>query len=617
MRPNMKNFFFIVLLMTVLAGFGSENRDFTQWWLYNYGDYKKDKGKNDPRVEWAYKVFERLKNAADKDGGRPPRLFIIDTRGEPYAQSLPDGGIIISPTALDFCYTKTVPVKEESPEKEEGDRRLAFILGHELAHLGNKDYIHREAFQALEEPGETHARKELSGYFKLSGPEKTKTFKKNELLADQKGAIYAAMAGYDMSELCGNNNNFFKYWARQTGIGYFYDDNPRHPSYEKRAQFIRLQLKAVAKKVELFKAGVLLYQLGNEHDGAAAFLEFAREYPSREVFNNIGACYFHLAMGHLYLKYREVYYKFRLSTPIDYSTTAAAIQPRGEEDYLKDRDFSRYITKAEDYFKMAVERDQTDKTVRCNLAAVFILKKENARAQAECDFILKKDPRDVDALNNKAIAFYYYGKEEDLDTTQKAIHILEKAHRLEPGNDEVLYNLASLKEDRNRFAGAKSYWEKYLQLDAVPRDNFYHRVCEKLGGTVPPGSGNRVPAPRIPPGIRLGEDFFRLEKRWGQGHTIKYKVSSEEGENNQNWSIDLQVMVKDKTRVLALDGTVEIVEQESATMEGIQGILKRWGPPPKIVRHTNGKFYIYRERGFSVKEIDGKVCSYTWYEKSF
>jgi hypothetical protein len=68
---------------------------------------------------------------------------------------------------------------------------------------------------------------------------------------------------------------------------------------------------------------------------------------------------------------------------------------------------------------------------------------------------LKKDPTDIHALNNKAIAFYYYGKKHGLDTAQKAIQLLYKANRISPGNHEVLYNLASLKEKRNRNAGSQ------------------------------------------------------------------------------------------------------------------------------------------------------------------
>jgi RNA polymerase sigma factor (sigma-70 family) len=112
---------------------------------YEKGDYEDTIGKNDPWVGWASAVFERVKATADKPGGRFPRLYIINTKGEPFALSVPDGGIIINPTTLETCYADV--------DRAEGDRRLAFILGHELAHLANKDFMHQEAFQALQKYG--------------------------------------------------------------------------------------------------------------------------------------------------------------------------------------------------------------------------------------------------------------------------------------------------------------------------------------------------------------------------------------------------------------------------------------------------------------------------------
>ena len=597
----MKKVLVFLLIVWAAGNLYSYSKDYTQWWIYNHGDYAKTQGKNDPRVKRAFEVFERVKNAADKTGGRLPRLFIINTRSESYALALPDGGIIINPTTLDICYANR--------NRTGGDRRLAFILGHELAHLANKDYMHLKAFLALQKYGDEKARKKLKNDFKL--PEK----RTKELLADKKGAIYAAMAGYDISELFGKKNNLLQYWAKQVGIGYAYDENPFHPSFQKREQFIRSQLKAIVEKVELFRAGVLLFQMGNHHDSAAAFLEFSKVYPAREVFNNIGACYFNLAMHHLFLKYRDVYYKFRISTPIDYSTTAAAIQPRGEADYLKDKDIARYLNKAEHYFRRAVEKDRHDRTCRYNLAAVLILKKEYAGAQAVCDRILKKAPQDVYALDNKAIAFYYYGKEEDLDTTQKAIRVLEKAHQLHPDNFEVLYNLASLKQERKRMAGARLYWEKYLKLSTTPKDNFYIQIYKKLGGTAPSKPKEKTEPPKMPEGIDLGEDFPGIVKKCGKKHTREFKLGIEEDVDNESWYLSLQVMIKGDVRVVALDGTVELIEKECEPFEKKEAILKKFGSPQKIVRHTGGNFYVYKDNGFSIKEINGKIHAYIWFEK--
>ncbi len=607
----MKKVLILLLIFSALYNLyaDKDNQDYTEWWIYNHGDYAKTAGKNDPRVARTFEVFEQVKNAADKEADCTPRLFIIKTRLGTYALSLPDGGIIINPKTLDICY--------HGKDKTKGDSRLAFILGHELAHMANKDFIHRQAFLALKEYGDKKANQELAGYFQLSDPEKAREFKKRELLADQKGALYAVMAGYDVGELFRKENDFLTHWAKQTGMGMSYDDDPNHPALGKRLQFVRVQQNEVIDRLELFKAGVLLYQMGNYRDAAAAFHEFSKVYPAREVFNNIGACYFNLAQGILHFRYSEDYYRFKLSTTIAYETTAEKMHPRGEGDYLKDKEISRYITKAEEYFRMAAGRDRHDRACRCNLAAALILNKKYAQALAVCTAILEKYPNDIKAVNNKAIAFYLYGKEEDLETTPKAMHLLQKAHQTNPGNAEILYNLATLKQERERLAGAKVYWEKYLKLPVIPVDNYYKYVYKKLRKETFQAPVKEVQLPSIPAGLRLGEDFSRIEKKWGKESLQAYKLGNEENKESENWYLDLQVLVKDKIRLIVLDGMIELVEQEFPGDKSVKEILPGFGPPQKIVNHTAGNFYVYKDKGFSVKEIKNKVCSYTWFEKSF
>lgn len=593
----MKKFFVLLFILAVVGNLYGQSRDYTSWWMEKFGDYAGTDGKADPRVQRASGVFHRLVNAADKSVTPRPRFFIIKSTNGPYAQAIPDGGIIINPKTLDICYN--------GKNKIEGDRRMGFVIGHELAHLANKDFMHRKAFLALARYGAKKIRKQLREDFRETG-NRTK-----ELMADKRGALFAAMAGFDIGKLFGERDNFLEDWARQTGIGYAYDNAVRHPSFKKRAEFLRPQLLAVAGRVELFRAGVLLLQMENYHDAAAAFLEFSKAYPAREVYNNIGACYFNLAMRHLHLKYSDDYYRFRLSTVIDYSTSAQKITPRGDGNYLRDKDIAGYLAKAVDYFQRAGARDPHDPFCRYNLAAALILNKEYAAAQAVCDTLLKKDPRDVHALNNKAVAFYFYGQEADLDTTQNAIDLLEKAHKLKPNHFETFYNLAALKEERMRLAGARVYWEKYLNLPATPRDNFYRFVYKKLKGTELSKSMETVDAPVLPEGIRLGENISDLEAKY----LVEYRVGIEENNGDNGWSIALQVMVKGGVRVLALDGTVEIVEQKLALETKPAEILKKFGPPRKMVRHAGGSFYVYN--GFSFKEVAGKIRSLIHFEKEF
>ncbi len=171
------------------------------------------------------------------------------------------------------------------------------------------------------------------------------------------------------------------------------------------------------------------------------------------------------------------------------------------------------------------------------------------------------------------------GKEENLDTAEKAIRILETARRLEPANVGVLYNLASIKETRKRTAGARRDWETYLKLKTVPKDNFYIYVYKRLKRTQPPAPSAGGAVPQVPGGIRLGDDFSRIEKKWGGKYSRGFKLGAEDRDVGNGWAIDLKVMVKGNVRVVAVGGTIEIVEQEFSPVESISKIIKRLGVP--------------------------------------
>ncbi|MCP5045969.1 MAG: M48 family metalloprotease [bacterium] len=607
----MRRFLIFLFASLMLVNLYADKKDMIPYWIDMYGDYTQSGKKNDSTVKRTMEIFGKVKSAAEKTDGRMPRLFIINTNREPYAMALPDGSVIINTRTLVICYSGI--------NREEGNQRMAFILGHELAHLANKDFMHREAFEVFDHYGDEESKRLAADYFHLPDPEASKVLKSKEHFADKEGVLYAAMAGYDISRMFKRENNFFHHWANQTGIKHAYenDELPGHPSLKTRADYVYMHLKKLAKKIELFRAGVLLYQIESRHDAVSAFLNFSRHYPSREVFNNIGACYLDLALHHLHLRFSRDYYRFRLSTSIDYSTTSAILSPRGDGDYLKDKEIATNLDKAGEYFKLAVERDKLDKASRYNLSTVLILKKEYAGAQQVCEDILKHiDKSDVNARNNKAVALYYYGKEEDVDTAQKAIQNLEEISRREPGNYEVLYNLAALKEKRKRFAGARVSWGKYLKLSSTPRDNFYRYVYKKLNKKEPPAPRKVKKAPVLPGWVKLGDPISTVSEKFGGKKIQAFPLGSEASQTHDDSSINLQVIVIDNIRVLALDGTVEMVEREIVSSAGgKEEMLRRYGAPQRIVRHRNGYFYVYQDRGFSVKEVDGKISSYIWFEK--
>ncbi|MGD2086896.1 MAG: tetratricopeptide repeat protein [Candidatus Aminicenantes bacterium] len=546
---------------------------------FKYIDYMKTKSDDHPLAERARAVFERVKNAADKKEARQAQLFVINAWLKLYAIALRDGRIAINPETLSICYS--------SVDTDKGDCRLAFILGHELAHLANKDFLHREAFLTWEQ----------YGIIPSKFLENARQQRQKELNADRLGALYASMAGYDIRELFEEQDNFLNYWENQIGKENIHREPQAYPSLEERVAAIRSQLKKVADKVELFRTGVLLLQMGNFEDAKAAFLEFERHYPAREVYNNIGACFLNTARYILTKEFRKEYLRFRVSTAIDYSTSAEP--DRGEGNDRMKEEIRKQLEKAISYFKEAASRDKIDKSCRYNLSASLILMGNYAEALEVCDSILDADPQDVNSMNNKAIALYY-NNEKDPETTRKAIDLLEEAYRLEQKNFEVLYNLGSLKK-----TGARAYWEKYLELPNIPRDDFYDHVYRGLKGTVP-SPLKTIDAPALPAGNIIGMDFTALEEKWGKKNTKRFDL---------NEFLTISVLVKDNTRIVALNREIVIVEKQISKAEKIEKSLERFGPPQQVVRHNSGNFYVYEDQGFSIKEVNDNARSYIWFEK--
>ena len=116
----------------------------------------------------------------------------------------------------------------------------------------------------------------------------------------------------------------------------------------------------------------------------------------------------------------------------------------------------------------------------------------------------------------------------------------------------------------------------------------------------------------------MGEELSDIENKLGKENVIRYKIGSEEnnwgkGGGGEYLLVDVEVLVKDNLRVLFLDENVEIIELSFQTGKNVLEMLEEYGPPRKIVRHTAGNFYVYEDNGFSFKEINGKVQSFTWF----
>jgi tetratricopeptide (TPR) repeat protein len=626
-RFGMKKVFSIGLLI-LLFGILSVGEDHTHtgYWIKTFGDYSREEGKNDPRVKWANHVFERVKRHADKNGKKEPHLSIIKSKGANYAFALPDGGVIINVTTLDICYG------EKDFDSDLGNRRIAFILGHELAHLAYEHVLHEEMFRVMKKlnapiPKTSRGKNGKDG----SIDEQRVHFRPKELLADKMGAFYASMAGYNMGKLVAVSDNFFQHWAAKTNVSMTDDSEIKHPPLQQRLKSIRTQFREIAKHLELFNAAVLLFQMKSYLEAAKAFEDFLTIYPAREVYNNIGACYFNLAMMRIYSDYSDDYFRFKLVTYISYKTTAQEMISRGDGRYLEDEKIAHYIDRAIYFYRKAVEKNPSHIPSNTNLAAALILNREYAGAISVCESILKVQPGNIDALNNQAIAHHYYGINKNISRgegenkqmimTQKAIGDLKKTLALNPENLDTIYNLAALYQLNGQMDDARALWKKFLSkysiYQALPRDNYYGHIYKKMYNREwePANKANNIGIPRCGDSKYLGRYKPNIESTFRNSIILPYKLGREKDKRKRRWYSELHVVIKKDFKIIALDKVIEVIERnvEEGHRLRTNKMLHQLGAPLRTVKCPGGCFYIYN--GFSFKEIDGNVASHIWFEK--
>jgi tetratricopeptide (TPR) repeat protein len=266
---------------------------------------------------------------------------------------------------------------------------------------------------------------------------------------------------------------------------------------------------------------------------------------------------------------------------------------------------------AEANFIKAAERDALDSACRLNLAAVWIWRQEYAKAIDICDYISAKNPQDVRALNNKAIALYYQDKQKN---RAEAVRLLEKALALQPAHYESLYNMAIIAEESGQGRQAKNLWEKYLHLERIPRDRYYSFVYEKLKGAAFPPPVIKADFPLIPYSINIGDKVSVIREKLDK-EAVKIVRAYRAEIGGEALKLTLQVLAGESLRIILLDDRAVVVEQEIGNPGDIGAFLHRSGLPQDVVHHVDGNFYVYFRdgKGFAVKEVAGSVCVYAWF----
>ncbi len=411
-----------------------------------------------PLNQRAQAVFERVQAVADKHQQRFPYLVIIKNTRDPLALALPDGSVILSQQAIQDSYHKV--------SETQGDTRLAFILGHELAHLANNHFWHREVLQFADNT----ALKQALG-------NNAAQIQQQELEADDAGFLYAALAGYPVDKLvedAAQERGFFSAWQQQR----LQAVTSSHPEVSVRVALLHERLSHLLDKVAFFHFGVRLSHFNRCEDALYFFKAFQQVFPSREVLNNLGGCYLKLAQREL----GGDAWTFWL--PVQLAVNSLADELSLPESPIK-RGVSRgqlsstarhYLSQAQQALNQATQADPFFAPAWVNLAItawyqndVFI-----ARAAVEKARQLLPDDQEIAAL--RAIIIHAEGL--GTDTWPQAVQLLQELAQQADASALVLYNTAKLLEQRGRTA-ALPYWQQLAQKAAQLPVPIQQYVCEQ------------------------------------------------------------------------------------------------------------------------------------------
>lgn len=597
LTPVLTVIFVMIAAPWVSHGADSNPKNRIDFWQNNYDELTPS---GDPLAARAHNIFDRVLNAAGRRPGVVPRLFIADVESNliPLAIAIPDGSIIISRKVLNICY------KDPSV----GDDRLAFILGHEIAHQLKDDFWHQRFFHAValsksKNPSDSKILEEVR-----TAARATDKVLAKEIQADEQGIVYAAMAGFDTRAVISNDDkvNFFEYVAKAvdpTAIKGVHKDST-HPSPHQRANTVKARLKQVIEKTELYDLGILFYQAGDYEKAALFFRDFLRFFPSREVSHNLATCHHQMALEQ-YRKWKkeDARLPFKLSLAIDPVTRAEQLRLRavGSPEQL----YREHMGKAVKYYQDAVNQDPAYRLALNNLGCAHLINGDTYKAIALLKDALKLDSQSAQTLNNLGVAFYL------AENPAKAAACLTDAGRIAPASAAPLFNLGKIAHLDKETEKAKKYWLAYLELD--PCSSWADTIRETLSMPEKTEQALKPVSPGTHPRLEIDDTEDDIPREWGTPVSAKELHLAEEPFRVTRYPNGYMTVSQDDFIVLI----TTLPDCKAATVRGVtlndgpDKVAAAYGPPEERIILSKGGGWLYPSQGIAFILQDKKVASWT------
>jgi len=487
----------------------------------------------------ANEVFERLVSVACDVS---PILKFDKTKDKPWA-GFNKNGIIISLSMIKFCY--------QGVEESHGDDRLAYVIGHEIAHFNNDDLWKEDILDFVDDNSPAN---KLLNFFpnekKNSNEKINHDSHLQELKADRDSLLYMVRAGFDPRVIINSERKgFIQELINQTSDDHSSFTQTTHPASEQRAELLVAYMKSVIELLDIYSLGVRLYQLRKYEHAKEYLIQFDRAFPCENVSNNIGLIFYQQALSMLK---PEKAYKFKMTTVIDSETKANIfIATRGAKSKLID---------AKEYFEDAKEKNPLYIPSYINFSAASIIQgsyfdgltifsqyfkkkynKEITGTRMLIDMAFESIQDAPGLSNNFALALYHSEKERISDVKK----IFNKIIEVHPTFSDALYNYGRILTMIGDVKEANKLWIKYLNM--TPAGVYAGIIKKELNITTSLSKKNYksgfIPKPPIHPG-EYGLIVPQKLNKW----------------NLKNIDESSCYYYKDQYRVLQIDNFVQFVE---------------------------------------------------------
>ncbi|MBF0399454.1 MAG: tetratricopeptide repeat protein [Magnetococcales bacterium] len=544
---------------------------------------------NNAQIARVHQIFDRVQDVADKRGNRMPQLSVVNKSDTPWAIALADGNILLSLGAVNLCY-KAVP-------QTEGDARIAFVLGHELAHLAKNDFWNRDFYLAIAGDGQGDPSRQRPVTDKTAQADlrqRQATAWNKETEADDLGFLYAGIAGYPVQSLFSHldepDKNFFHLWtelSQTNSPGY-----TLHPPPKEREAFLRARLESLAEEISFFNFGFRLAHFGDCEQGISFLRKFLQLFPAREVYNNLGAC--HLQRAQQEIRSTAVATIYWMPLLFDTATRAEPLLLPYKSDRPRESsvltppivpDKSGHdLDLAVEYFEQAAAADPAYLAARLNLATARFYQGEILKARSALEEAIRIAPTDKEVAGWHALLLY-------LDSRENGLGVAALPHFTQLANQKdaplsLLFNHTLLMQKMGR--KSREGWARLAGRSAQLPAHYARIVCS--ASKVPCEKRDTVKGKPLPwplpvqPGIDLDAvDREKLFAGW-RANRLGWLQDKRQGTVYRRGEGEL---------VLDLDGYVAMVVLRGQDLGTSKALKRKLGRPTDIQQVTDGMVWSY------------------------